>query len=73
MEKLGRFAILTALYVLSFVIVFTIIPTIAWVFGGSFKFVAQSVPYVALSILFINLFLGVVFGECFDSNFKSKR
>lgn len=73
MEKLGRFAILFALYVLSFVIVYTILPAIVWVFGGSFKYVAHSAPYAAFGIMFINLFLGVIFSECFDNNFKSKR
>ena len=73
MEKLGRFAILTALYVLSFVIVYTIIPSIAWVFGGSFKELAQSPTYAACCIVFINMFLGVIFSECFDTKFKSKR
>jgi hypothetical protein len=73
MEKLARFGILVALYVLSFVIAFAIIPSIAWIFGGSFRYVAQSVPYVAFSIILINALLGVLFSECFDGNFKSKR
>lgn len=73
MEKLGRFAILVALYIVSFIVVFTILPSIVWLFGGSFKDVAQSAPYVAFSVLFINLFLGVIFSECFDDNFKSKK
>ena len=73
MEKLARFGILVALYVLSFVIAFAIIPSIAWIFGGSFREVAQSVPYVAFSIILINPLLGFLFSECFDTNFKSKR
>lgn len=73
MEKLGRFAILVILYVLSFVVMYTILPSIAWIFGGSFREVAQSVPYVAFSIILINPLLGFLFSECFDTNFKSKR
>ena len=73
MEKLARFGILVLLYVLSFVIVYTILPSVVWIFGGSFRDVAQSVPYVVFSIMFINLFLGFIFSECFDTEFKSKR
>jgi len=73
MEKLGRFAILVILYVLSFVVMYTILPSIVWIFGGSFKEIAQSVPYVAFCVMFLNLFLGIVFNECFDNNYKSKK
>jgi hypothetical protein len=73
MEKLARFGILVLLYVLSFVIVYTILPSVVWVFGGSFRDVAQSVPYVLFGVMFINVFLGFIFSECFDTNFKSKR
>ena len=73
MEKLARFGILVLLYIVCFVIVYTILPSLVWLFGGSFKEVAQSAPYVAFSVMFINLFLGVIFSECFDGNFKSKR
>lgn len=73
MEKLARFGILVVLYVLSFVIVYSMLPSVVWTFGGSFKEVAQSVPYALFGIMFINLFLGFVFSECFDTEFKSKR
>jgi hypothetical protein len=73
MEKLARFGILVLLYVLSFVIVYTILPSVVWIFGGSFRDVAQSVPYVVFAIIFINAFLGFIFAECFDTEFKSKR
>jgi hypothetical protein len=73
MEKLARFGILVLLYVLSFVIVYTILPSVVWIFGGSFRDVAQSVPYVLFGVMFINVFLGFIFSECFDTQFKSKR
>lgn len=73
MEKLGRFAILFVLYVIAFIIVYSIIPSIVWVFGGSFTDVAQCAPYAAFCILFINISLAIVFSECFDTNFKSRR
>lgn len=73
MEKLARFGILLLLYVVAFVVVYTIILAVVWTFGGSFTEVAQSVPYATFGILFINLILGVIFSECFDTSFKSKR
>jgi hypothetical protein len=73
MEKLARFGVLVVLYAFSFIVVYTILPSIVWVFGGSFTDVAQSVPYVVFGIIFINFFLGYIFSECFDTNFKSKR
>lgn len=73
MEKLFRFSVLFVLYIVAFIVVYSSLPAIVWVFGGSFKEVAQSVPYAVFGILFINLCLGIVFSECFDNNFKSKR
>lgn len=73
MEKLGRFAILLVLYVIAFVIVYSIIPSVVWIFGGSFLEVAQCALYAAFCIMFINIYLAMVFSECFDTNFKSKR
>ena len=73
MEKLARFGVLVVLYAFSFIVVYTILPSIVWVFGGPFKEVAQSAPYAVFGIIFINFFLGYIFSECFDTNFKSKR
>jgi hypothetical protein len=73
MEKLARFGILVLLYILSFIIVYSILPSVVWVFGGSFREVVQSAPYAAFGIMFINVFLGFIFSECFDTNFRSKR
>ena len=73
MEKLFRFSVLFVLYVIAFIVVYSSLPAIVWVFGGSFRDVAQSVPYAVFGIIFINASLGIVFSECFDTNFKSKR
>jgi hypothetical protein len=73
MEKLARFGVLVILYALSFIVIYTILPFIVWVFGGSFKAVAQSVPYAMVGTICINAFLGFVFSECFDTNFNTKR
>ncbi len=73
MEKLGRFSILLILYVIAFIVLFTIIPSITWIFGGSFLDVAHCAPYVAFCIVGYNCLLGTIFSHCFDENFKSKR
>jgi hypothetical protein len=73
MEKLGRFSILLLLYVILFIFLFTIIPSIAWIFGGSFRDVVHCAPYVAFAIVGYNCLLGAIFSNCFDTNFKSKR
>jgi hypothetical protein len=73
MEKLGRFGILLIIYALSFVFVYTILPSVVWVFGGSFLEVAQSASYAAFGIIAINVLLGFIFSECFDTSFRSKR
>ena len=73
MEKLFRFSVLFVLYVIAFIVVYSALPAIVWIFGGSFRDVAQSIPYVMFGIIFINVTLGVVFSDCFDNNFKSKK
>lgn len=72
MKKLARFAILTGLYILSFIVVYTILPLIVWLFGGVFTDVSHSIPYVMFGTIFINVFLLFLFSECFDDNWRSK-
>jgi hypothetical protein len=61
------------MFALTFTLVYVIIPSVVWILGGSFKAVAQAVPY-ALFSLFVTLpFIGFVFSECFDENFYAKR
>ena len=71
MEKLFRFLILTLLYIVGFIFFYNIVPCLAWLFGGSYTAISQSAEYAAFSIVFINLFLAVIFHECFNGNFKS--
>ena len=73
MEKLFSFSVLFVFYVIAFIVVYSALPALVCIFGGSFTDVAHSIPYVVFGIIFINVTLGVVFSECFDENFKSKR
>ncbi len=72
MLKLFRFLILLLAFVVVFCIFYSIIPTIVWIFGGSFKAVAQHPGYAYLGLFLVIPLTGVLFSECFDSNFKAK-
>jgi hypothetical protein len=73
MQKLVRFIIVSLLFVATLILFYSIIPFIVWVFGGSFKEVSQSVPYVVFCMFLMLPTLGVIFSECFDSKFYPKR
>ena len=72
MEKLARFIIVTLIFVFTLVLFYSILPSIVWIFGGSFKDVAQSPIYAAAFCLLAIPFQGFLFSECFDSNFRTK-
>ena len=73
MKKLTRFSLLAFFYVVLLVCFYSVIPAITWIFGGSFREVAQHPIYVMFGGLFISIMLGVIFGECFDSEFKTRE
>lgn len=73
MQKLGRFLIIAALYILLWVAAYCIIPCIVFVFGGSFLDVAQNVAYAAIfGGILLNVGLGLLFADCFTIQFYSK-
>lgn len=73
MEKLFRFLIVSLLFVITLVLFYSILPSIVWIFGGSFKEVVQS-PVYAIFFCTIGLpALGFLFSECFDEKFYAKR
>ena len=72
MKKLGRFTLLAFFFVLLFILAYSIIPFISWVFGGSFKDVAQSVAYITMGSIVIIIGLGILFDKCFDEDFMAK-
>ena len=47
--KLIRYAIVFIIGVIMLILLMATIPTIAWIFGASFREVAQSVPHVIIS------------------------
>lgn len=72
MKKLGRFTLLAFFYVALVVAFYCVIPSIAWLFGGSFLEVAQHPLHVLVVGLSTIIMVGVVFNESFDSDFYSK-
>lgn len=72
MEKLGRFVILSIVYLILMVLSFIIPASIFWLFGANWmeclQHPAYAIPFGLISIVG----LGIIFYECFDENFKSK-
>jgi hypothetical protein len=74
MKKLQRFVILSILFILLWILGYCIIPTIVYIFGGSFLEVCQNMAYVFLiGIVIIPAGLGIIFSDCFNSQFYSKK
>jgi hypothetical protein len=69
MKKLLRFLILTVLFAISVTLIYSMLPAIVWVFGGSFTEVAQSVPYVLFGGIMTVVAVGIVFSDCFNEEF----
>jgi hypothetical protein len=72
MKKIIRFIILAIVFALSFIVLYSLLPAIVWVFGGSFIAVSQNAAYAAVGGIIIIVALGVLFNETFDSNFQVK-
>jgi hypothetical protein len=73
MEKLARFIIVALLFVATVILFYSFFPAIVWMFGGSFRDVAQSVPYVLFGGIMTVVAVGVTFSECFDERFYPKK
>lgn len=72
MKKISRFLILAVIFSLCFIVLYSLFPSIVWVFGGSFKEVSQSVPYVIIGGGVTITALSIIFSETFDENFLVK-
>jgi multisubunit Na+/H+ antiporter MnhB subunit len=73
MKKLLRFFTLVTLFVALFILCYSIVPSLTWIFGGSFKDVAQHPAYAIFAGLIVIIALGIVFNESFDDDFYSKE
>jgi uncharacterized membrane protein len=71
-KKLARFLVMSVLYVFSFMLLYSLLPFMVWAFGGSFKDVAQSVPYALFGSIVLGIGLCVVFDSSFDQDFNAK-
>lgn len=73
MKKLLRFIIVSLLFVVTFMLFYSVVPAIVWVFGGSFTDVSQHPFYATFMGLMIIIVTGIIFSECFDSRFYPKN
>lgn len=73
MEKLARFIIVSLLFVATVILFYSFLPAIVWMFGGSFRDVAQSVPYVLFGGIMTVVAVSITFSECFDERFYPKK
>ena len=73
MQKLTRFIVLSLIFVLIFMLFYSLIPSIVWIFGGSFTDVSQDGVYAAFCTMILIPALGFLFAECFDDKFYPKR
>lgn len=72
MEKLFRFLTLALIYIIICILAYTVLPSIVWLFGGSFTAVAQHPAYAIFVGLSIGIMVAAVMNECFDKDFLSK-
>jgi hypothetical protein len=74
MQKLQRFFILSLVFILFWIVGYAVIPSIAFIFGGSFLIIAQHPAYIFfIGIVALPAALGSLFYECFNSNFYTKK
>lgn len=72
MQKLSRFTILGALFVLLFFAAYCALPLIVMGVGGSFTAVAHNPAYASLGGIIITVFIGRAFYLSFDEGGASK-
>lgn len=68
--KLFRFIIVSIFAIITFCLMYSALPAIAWVFGGSFKEIAQYPGYVAFGGIIGWLATGCIINETVDKNFR---
>ncbi len=64
--KMLRLLIISLVYVILWTLLFATIPSITWLFGGSFTEVVSSPSYIIFSLICYNLLLGCLFDKTVD-------
>lgn len=72
MKKLARFIILSVLFALTVIFLYSLFPIAAWIFGAPFKEVSQSVVYTIIGGIGSIVSTAVLFEKCFNENFYPK-
>jgi len=71
MNKFTRFFVAMVLYIVCWLFLFLVIPSLTLLFGGSFLAVIQHPAYIiAFGVIIINIFLGCIFHDAFDEDFN---
>ena len=73
MKKLARFVILSMLFALTVMFLYSLFPIVAWIFGAPFKEVSQSVVYVIVGGIGSIVATTMIFEKSFDSDFYPKN
>jgi hypothetical protein len=74
MKKLLRFTILAMFSVLLYIILYSIIPFISWIFGGDFYEVCQHPAYIiTFGLALIPVIIGNLLETSYDKNFLPKH
>lgn len=74
MEKLIRFALIVFFSAILYIMLYSIVPCIAFIFGGDFLAVAQHPAYViGFGLLLIPIIIGDLLNDSFDKEFLPKH
>lgn len=68
--KLIRFFVVTLFAIITFCFLFSIIPTIVWIFTGNFREVMNDVAYSAFMSVICAFITGYIVNETVDENFR---
>lgn len=61
------------MFVAILILLYSVLPSIVWVFGGSFQAVSQSPVYVIVFLFTAVPYQAILFGECFDGDFYERK
>ena len=70
--KLIRFFVITIIAIALFCFLYCIVPSIVWLFGGSFLEVAQAPAHVVLGVVIYGFITGGIISETVDEDFFLK-
>lgn len=64
--KMLRLLVMCLVYVILWTLLFAVIPSITWLFGGSFTEIVSAPVYIIFSLIIYNIMLGCLFDITVD-------